>query len=332
MAIYRRKIFAVAAKIETTRLTDSVPTLAADALRIAGMPTLTITTIESGDRGDVQHGGLGKLGRNIPIGRTGTIELRIEALAKGSAYLAATDFVHGDVLLRGSGLTKTFAAATLTYTTADTGFESFSMYCYAANGKLFKLVGCVANWKLEARVGQPWYYVFSVTGRLESVTEASITGLVLPVGGGGAASWSSTLVSIGTWTSALAEPATLWPQSLDIDAGNVIAPVPAAGQTGGNAGSVITDRAMKASMQVHAVAAATFDPYGNAGSEAPTAAASKIVTSVSGFGNTIGVETGAWALAYPGETDINGLAGWSLEGDLVAKSATNGREILLTYV
>jgi hypothetical protein len=335
MAVYRKKIFAAAAKVEGVSGTDAVPALATDALRIVGVPTSTITTVESGDRGDVIHGGLGKLGRAKPIGRKVAIELTLELFGKGTAYASINDLVHADALLRGAGMAKSFNAGKVTYTTLDAGMETFTLYLWGADGRLYKATGCVAKPKLALAPGKPWLMTFACEGRLiADPAMQAIAGLVLPnilppV-------WSETTVSVGAWSTTTAAPNQLAPRKLDVDFGLQTTDRPWAGATG-LLGQAVTDRAMRASMDVEVVDASVFDPFAIA-MQAQDAAATDthIATSApGGVGNTVDLVTGQWALEQPGAADLGGLAGWSLAGDLVARSIAAGpgagREFALSF-
>src|SRR5690348_8885793 len=149
--MFREKIFGVLVKIETTPLTDAVPT-GTDAVRVVGIPTLRYGFFETGLRDDVVTGQLGAAERAIPAGRFGTIDLTLEVRGAGAAYSSSV-VPEADALLRMSGcgktLTTTTGAESILYTTLDSGNETGTVYCYSAN-KLFKLVGCVATLKLNA--------------------------------------------------------------------------------------------------------------------------------------------------------------------------------------
>ena len=58
-----------AVKVETTSGVDSVPTLAANAVRLVGIPVLEYDFMESGDRDDAQTGDMSGADRAAPAGR-----------------------------------------------------------------------------------------------------------------------------------------------------------------------------------------------------------------------------------------------------------------------
>jgi hypothetical protein len=83
--MFREKIFGVLVKIETTPLTDAVPT-GTDAVRMVGISYLRYGFLEPGLRDDVVTGQLGAAERAMPAGRFGTIDITLEARGAGAAY------------------------------------------------------------------------------------------------------------------------------------------------------------------------------------------------------------------------------------------------------
>jgi hypothetical protein len=338
MGAYRRKVFAVAVKTETTEGVDAGPALGTDAVRVMGIPTLKIQTLESGARPDAQHAGMGRLGRAKPAGRWGSIELTLEIRGKGSAYSAlpasAADFEH-DPFLRGSHLVRSYATGKVTYTTADAGTtETFSLALLAQDGKVYHLVGCVAKPKLALVAGQTGRITYAVEGRmLVDPVDGAISGLVQsavipPI-------WSDTLVTIGSVSTATAAPNTLVPRKLDVDFQTESTARPWAG-AGALVGHAITDRNIRLTMDIEVMPLAAFNPFLRAMEAGGGVVADTSVTTSlpGGTGNTFDLRTGLWDLEQPDDSDFNGLAGWSLAGDLEARSIASGlgagREIALS--
>lgn len=333
MPAYRPRILAAAAKIEPVSGTDSVPTLAANAVGLVGIPTLNPAFLEGGLRDDVVWGGLGTIDRSAPAGRHATIDLTLEVKGFGAAYSAANR-PEMDPLLRGSGLSAvvdaTLGAEKVTYTTLDGGFETFSLYLWSAS-KVYKLVGCVATFRFAFTVNNRVFATFSVTGRMasdpaqEALGAVTLNQTIPPL-------WHTATTSIGAWNAGSAEPLIM--TRLEADLANAIVPRPSAGATDGLIGHYISDRKARVSTDVEQVALATFDPYaiskqaGGAG-----ATDTKLTTHV---GNTqynrMRLFTGRIALEPPTRTEVNGLAGWGLAGNLVAATeAVSGRELRLVF-
>lgn len=327
MTAYRLRVSAVAAKIETTSGTDSVPTLVANAVRFVGVPLLTPSWIESGLRTDVQFGGMGSLARSAPAGRFGTLTLRMEARGSGSDYTAGASKPETDVFHRAAGFSATNTGATWVYDSLDDGFETLTLYVWTAN-KLFKLVGCVVQQKIAVTVNQRAFWDFTITGAMVSDPAQTTLGAVThnntvpPI-------FANDAVAIGAWTYA----GGLYVRSVEVDWPAVIATRAAAGAPDGLIGYAITDRTARMSMEVEQAPLATFDPYALA-----KAAGSGGTSTIGGFTigqnafNRIVIDTGQWALEAPGTGDNSGLAMWNLTGELVAGSLpSNSRESRISY-
>lgn len=335
MSIYRRKIFAAAMKVETTSGTDAVPSLAtaADVIRLVNTPTPTQAFVEPGTASDPQHGGLGRIQRNAPKGEWMSVELVVEARGKGTAYAAGTEFIEADALLRAAGFSKGFGTGNVVFTTLDAGMETATLYLYNTAGKLIKMVGCVAKGpKVTFVPGQPVLMSFTVVGKVASVTEVAPgtvawNTVMAPV-------WADTTVTVGALSTATGSPDQLVPRRLEIDVQTTEAIRPWAG-AGALIGHAIVDRNVRATMEIEVLPLATFDPYALARQSSSGATSTAIVTRVDGgAGNIIEFTTGQWMLEPPGETDLSGLTGYTLTGDIMARSGSGsaaGREFAITY-
>lgn len=342
MSIYRRKIFAAAIRIETTSGTDIVPSvaIATDVIRLVNTPTMTPAFLEPGTSSDPQHGGLGRIQKGYPKGEWGSVELVVEARGKNTQYTAVTDFVEADALLRAAGFAKAFAVigagpgGEITYTTLDAGMETASLYLYNTAGKLIKLVGCVVKGpKITMVPGQPALMSFTAVGRITSVTEAApgtvaFNTVVAPV-------WADTSVTIGAFSTAAGSPDQLVPRRLEIDVQNTEAVRPWAG-AGALVGHAIVDRQVRATMEIEAVPLATFNPYAIARESSVSGTPTSITTRVAGgTGNEVEFKTGQWMLEPPAESDLSGLTGYTLTGDVMARSIGSGsgagREVAVVY-
>lgn len=333
MPAFRPRILAAAAKIEAVSGTDSVPTLAANAVGLVGIPTLNPAFLEGGLRDDVVFGGLGTIDRSAPAGRHATIDLTLEVKGFGAAYSAANR-PECDVFLRGCGksavVDATVGAEKVTYTTLDDGFETFTLYLWSAS-KLFKLVGCVATCRFAFTANNRVLVTFSVTGKMASDPVQQALGAVTlnqtipPL-------WHTATTSIGAWSSASAEPLIM--TRLELDLANTVVPRPSAGATDGLIGHYISDRKARVSTDVEQVGLAVFDPYAiskQAGGAGGTD--TKLTTQIGGTQyNRMRLFTGRIALEPPTRTEVNGLAGWGLAGNLVAATeSVSGREVRLVF-
>jgi hypothetical protein len=324
MALYRERVRVFAAKIETTSGTDSVPDPAANAIATIGAPTITIDYLEPGTRDDVVTGVLITPDRAPAAGRYGKLEVTVEAKGGGAAGTAP----DVGVLRRGAGFSETIVASTsVTYTTLDTGLETFTVYAWAA-GKLFKLVGCACSFKIAADAPKIGTMTFSITGKLAAdptETAAPVPSYVnVPP-----ALFHSAAANIGAWTSGSTEAMQLL--HADIDTASTIASLPSAGATDGLVGFVLSDRKTAQNLTVRVPALATFDPFAlskAAGSGTPTTAWQ--LGQTSGF--RLKVQTGRMAITAPKLGAADSVNTYDLSGTL-GPGATGAatRELVLLY-
>jgi hypothetical protein len=109
MAVKRWRVSAIAGKVEPVSGTDSVPTLAANAVNFIGLPPeLVVAYLESGDRGDVVYGGMGgEVAPSAPAGRYGTLRVRMEAKGNNLGYNeTGVQFAEVDAFLRAASTTS----------------------------------------------------------------------------------------------------------------------------------------------------------------------------------------------------------------------------------
>jgi hypothetical protein len=316
-APFRPKILALAMKIESPSGTDSVPTLAANALSLVGVPSLNLNYLETGVRDDVITGVLGTVDRAAPAGRNVSFDMTLEVKGYGAAYSAANK-PESDVPLRASGRAAasvlTGGSESWTYLTLDDAMETASAYCWTAN-KLFKLVGCVCTLKFAAVVNQRAFFTFNVRGKLSTdpattaFSAPTLNQTVPPIFNGAAA-------NIGLWTTAVGEPLVIRSVSFDDQAS--VTERPSAGATDGLIGWIINDRKPRLQMDVEQVSLATFDPYAASKQNSSGAIDTKPVFQIgSAQYNRMKFFGGRWALEAPGHGDVNNLSGWNLNGALV---------------
>lgn len=328
--MFREKVYGVLAKIETTSGTDAVPTGAANAVRVVGIPILNFDYLEGANRDDVVFGNLGVLDRAAPAGRFGKVDLTLEAKGAGAAYSAGVK-PESDVFWRaaGFGVTTDFtgAAEFYRYQTIDTAMETATLYLYTAN-KLFKLVGCVAAPKFSAETLKRGLITFSVTGKIVSdPTEVAVPALT----------FNATLPplfhtgpsSIGAWTEASGDPLVL--RRADIDFGTQVNERPSAGATDGLIGYIITDRKPRQTMVVEVPTLAAFDAFALSKAVGAGLPASAWQVGTAQY-NRVKVVTGRWALEAPNMGADKGLNTFSLAGNLVmGTEGVTGREAYIKF-
>lgn len=327
MATKVKKIFGVAVKIETTSGTDAVPTAAANAIQQVGIPELEYDFLESGERPDVQTGTLITPDRTAPAGGWGRIQLTVEIKGGGAAGLAP----EYDALMRMSLHSKTVApGVSVLYTTIDLNGETGTLYLWGGDGKLYKLLGCVAQLELNAEAAKRGFKVFTVTGRMPAApTQAAVPALTFAAGAVLPPLFHTAVASIGAWASnAATDPLVI--KSVGVNEQITPAEVASAGALDGHAGYVITDRQTRQSMVIHAPDIASFDIDAivrAAGSVAPLSLW-QIGTVV---GNRMKVQTGRWSIKAPKGGAASGIATYSLDGGLGGSAPTTNREINYLY-
>ncbi|MDP9202289.1 MAG: hypothetical protein M3P26_10230 [Gemmatimonadota bacterium] len=323
-APFRPRVLAIAAKIETTSGTDSVPTLASNALNLVGIPSLNLNYLETGVRDDVTTGVLGTVDRAAPAGRNVSFDMTLEVKGYGAAYSGANR-PEADVPLRAGGRSATVVTTggseSVTYLTLDDAMETATFYCWTAN-KLFKLVGCTAKMKFAAVVNQRAFFTFTVQGKLttDPATTAfsapTLNMTVPPIFNGAAA-------NIGLWLTSSGEPLVI--RSVGFDDGASVTERPSAGATDGLIGWIINDRKPRLEMDAEQVTLSTFDPYAASKQNSSGAIDTKPVFQVGSVQyNRMRFYGGRWALEAPDHGDVNNLSGWKLKGALVLGTESVG--------
>lgn len=315
MAVYRTRVSALTAKIETVSGTDSVPTLGANAVQLAAPPLLKVDFLEAGNRDDVIFGGMGVVPRSQPGGRFATLTVKMETRGNGVGY--STLRPEPDVFLRMAGFTYGGAGV---YNSLDDGFETGTLYCYVGN-KLFKLVGCVCSMKFSGTANQRAFWEFAVTGVCTSITQVTLTSptinTTIPP------NFRNSAVAIGSFNFA----GGLLSRSFEVNYAATIAPRPAAGATDGLVGYAVTNIVPSMNQQIEQIPLATFDPFAISRLDGGATATGGSVSVGSTANNIVTYTWGNWALETPGVTDDSGLLMYDLTGRLTAGAlVANGRE------
>jgi hypothetical protein len=328
MAVKRWRVSAIAGKVEPVSGTDSVPTLAANAVNFIGLPPeLVVAYLESGDRGDVVYGGMGgEVAPSAPAGRYGTLRVRMEAKGNNLGYNeTGVQFAEVDAFLRAAG----FDNVSGVYSSLDDALETMSLYCWSA-GNVFKLTGCVVSRvRLSARVNQRAFWEFEIQGVMAADPAAlamgavTLSAIIPPI-------FANSAVVVGTLNYA----GGLLVKEFAYERTGTVATRGGAGAPDGLVGFAITDARTRLTMTIEQMALGTFDPY--ARSKDPGAAPGTDLSGSLLIGGTalnrILLEWGRWRLDPPGNADNEGLADWTLAGDLVANSlAVNNRESRISF-
>ncbi|HVX39614.1 MAG TPA: hypothetical protein VHB25_08575 [Gemmatimonadaceae bacterium] len=332
--MYRAKLFAVLVKVEPTSGVDATPDPAVDAVRCIGIPTIQVGFLDDGDRSDEQTGVLGIPDDAPAVGQYGKLDVAVHVRGAGVAYNSTSAKPECDALLRMSGLartvTTTVGTESIDYTTADTNMETATVWGYTSAGKLIKLVGCVATMKWSFEAAKRGVLTFSITGKVEAITEAGVPGTLAFSSVIGPAFAGST-VTIGSWSSAAgSDPLIL--RKVEGDLGNTLAELPSAGAADGHAGYVISDRVVSQTAEFNAGALTSFDIFNVAKSAGTSKPTMQYQLGTTTQYNRLIVNTGRWQIKAPTPGNANQIATYSLSGKLSAASETNsGREIRFRF-
>lgn len=158
-------------KTEGTYGVDAVPVLT-DAVRFRDRlwPTMKPRHVFPNLRRDSVSHSLLTIAPGTPRGRVVDVEIPWEVKGKGSAYVLSTD-VEGDPLIQSCGMgvvvSTTGGSEKLTYTLAESGHKSCTIYGYAG-GIRYIILGSRGNLIWEGKPGEDGVVKFVMTGLLVS--------------------------------------------------------------------------------------------------------------------------------------------------------------------
>lgn len=333
MTTPRIRILAIAAKVQSVRGTDSVPTLAANAIRLMGVPGLQINYLDDGNRDDEQHGGFGSAGSDGVTGRWGQIDLTLHLRGAGVPYSASV-LPECHPFLLGAGLQHTVdataSAENVTYTDTDDHslFQVFSMYMWSA-GHLFKMIDCVAVPKVAADAGRRAAFTVTVVGVISEITTAAISATTYSQAI--APGFVSGALEIGGYDGSSNPPLVV--QKLEFDYGIQHVLSPSAGAAQGIDAFEIVDFQQALAMDIHVPPLATFNPFAIGEEGTGTGTTDRKVKWQFGTTqyNRILFETGMWGFRPVAPSDNAGLAIYRLSGKIAAKSHTAGRMSTMVF-
>lgn len=250
---------AFAAKLETTIGTDSVPTLAANAIRLLEPPTIEPVFLAENMTDDVVTGKLGTILMAAPGGKAWRIRGRAPAIGRGTAYGAAA-FHELDPLLVAAGLTRTATttpgAEKLDYDPSDdpTAANNTTVSAYLwMDGKRYILTyGVIEEMTFRCDAAGFPEVQFSLIGIAGTTTEAALsaatyTNVVFPIWKGA----SSLVISGAT---------NVRPRSFELGLGLSAVARANANATDGHAGFRVTRRLPELKIRCEVPALADWDP------------------------------------------------------------------------
>ena len=179
------KLRGLMAKVESAYGTDPTPVANTDAVRVRGPLRLRVVPAFPNFREDVAFGSIiGEAPPGDPAGFMVEFDVDIELTGAGVAY-SATVLPQAHPFLIGSGMgavvVTTAGSETVTYTMADTGHGSFTVWAYTESGKLIKINGCRCTWSIPITAGELGVLRCTVSGLVNApatgVTEADLASL-----------------------------------------------------------------------------------------------------------------------------------------------------------
>lgn len=179
------KLRGMTAKVEVTYNTDPTPVITTDAVRVRGPLRLRVVPAFPNFREDVAQATIiGEVAPGEPAGFMVEFDVDLELTGADAAYATAVlPQVHP--FLVGSGMAPvvvtTSGSETVTYTMADSGHGSFTVWAYTESGKLIKVNGCRCTWSIPITAGNLAVLRCTVSGLVSApatgVTEADLAAL-----------------------------------------------------------------------------------------------------------------------------------------------------------
>lgn len=295
----------ILAKVETTAGTDAVPTGSADAVLVSNM-SITPLDAQNVNRDLVR----GYFGGSEQLVATASLKASFTVELAGSAA-AGTAPQWGDLLLA-CGMAEAVLTAPdrVEYTPVSSALKTLTIYYYD-DGALHKMLGCMGNCKLSAKVGERPTLTFDFIGLDGGITAASnatptLTSWKTPPTMTNANVVDITLAS--TYAAGAISGGTEYASTgLELDLGNKVAFTPMLSAEYVD----ITDRDVTGSMQLDLTAAEEVSFMGTVKANTTQSLALTIGTST---GNKILLHCPAVQLITPTKAEVNGrrLVGYGL--------------------
>lgn len=309
----------ILAKIETTAGTDAVPTGVADAVLVSNM-SITPLDAQNVSRDLVRgyFGGSEQLVATASVKVSFTVEL-------AGAGAAATAPQWGDLLL-GCGMAEGLLStpSRVEYTPISTALKSLSIYYYD-DGVLHKLLYCMGNAKLSAKIGERPTLAFDFIGLDGGASAVANAAPTLSAWKTPPTMAKANVVDItlgSTYATGAITGGTVYASNgLELDFGNKVNYVPLLSTERVD----ISDREMTGSMQLDLTAANEVSFLTTVKANTTQSLALTIGTVT---GNKIIIHAPAVQLINPSKQELNGsrLIGYDLR--LVPTAAGSGNDEL----
>lgn len=307
----------ILAKVETTAGTDAVPTGGADAVLVSNM-SITPLDAQNVSRDLVR----GYFGGSEQLVATASVKCSFSVELAG-AGAAATAPQWGDLLL-GCGMSEALLSTPnrVEYTPVSTALKTLSIYYYD-DGVLHKLLYCMGNVKISAKIGERPMLQFDFVGVDGGVTAAANATPTLSAWKTPPTMAKANVVDItlgATYTTGALSGGTVYPSTgLEIDFGNSVQYIPLLSSERVD----ITQRDVSGSMQLDLTAANEVSFMATVKANTTQSLALTIGTAT---GNKMIIHAPAVQLINPSKQDLNGsrLIGYDLR--LVPSTAGSGND------
>lgn len=249
------KFDGILAKEEAVYGTDPTPTIIANGIRAVGRlwPQLGDEYAFPNEREDVAVGSFVEAIPAIPRGHMINLDFQVELKGSGIAYATGSVVPEVDPLLVACCLARvhddTPASETVTYSLADTGHLSCTIWAYAG-GKVWKIQGCRGNMIWDMVAGELGRLRFVMQGMVGSITEAAQPSITYD------STESPAVISMGLALGGVSPNFA----TASLDLGNEIVRLDDGNGADGLEGFFKGDRKSRFNVGIRNVALATYDP------------------------------------------------------------------------
>lgn len=307
----------ILAKVEATAGTDAVPTGAADAVLVSNM-TITPLDAQNVSRDLIR----GYFGGSEQLVATASVKCSFSVELAGSGT-AATAPQWGDLLL-GCGMSEALLTtpSRVEYTPISSSLKSLSIYYYD-DGVLHKLLYCMGNVKLSAKIGERPMLTFDFVGVDGGISATANATPTLSAWKTPPTMAKANVVDItlgATYSAGAISGGTVYASTgLELDFGNAVQYVPLLSSERVD----ITNREVTGSMQLDLTAANEVSFMSTVKANSTQSLALTIGTAT---GNKMIIHAPAVQLINPAKQDLNGsrLIGYDLR--LVPTSGGSGND------
>lgn len=250
------RLYGLAAKVETTYGTDSVPTFAADAIRLSARPDFDDDALAPNPREDFASGSLNSPAKDSPAGRFHAIDFETIMHGAGSAYSSSNLPVPAP-FMKAAGFSETVDATpgseNVIYDPSDAPSTGISVYLEFANKRTRTLGGVLESMRFAVDAGEFPLLSGRILGLGTAPTELALETATYPTTA--PPKFANATMTIGA--------ATLVIRGFELDFGLTVAPRGDGNATDAHAGYRIVRRQPTIIVRAETEALTTWDPWGD---------------------------------------------------------------------